>query len=625
MLEGARTDWEEISPHVGFLRDPGGALSIDDLLDGDSPDRFLALAGRSADFGYTHDIIWLRFAVTNASDHAMFRIAFRENFLQRFSVWFVDGAGKVTALEDQGAGSVFSSRRVAYPELTVPLALAPGAKGSIYVRYWSGGSSELSWRVYESEAFADWSSRRTARNFVYYGMMILLTVAALVAFAVTRQKVFGAYGVYALFGLLFMMHADGNGFEFLWPNLPRFNAFATVPLGAGLIVSGTVFARCFLQTRRFHPYLDMAMRATILLALGLTLATLAIDAQPIKRVLIILSLAATILFTVAGLVAARTRFREVRFYVLAWTGAVISSTIMMLRHWFGVEISEEVQFNSIRIVLVFDAAMMGLAILDRINQMKLVRQMALEASLSEARKSLELGRRLQDLEQQVSLAERLARAERRNLTETVHDLRQPLTALRLNIRNVTDAGSRPEAVAEVERTIGYLESIVTTQLAQALSLPAEPLRSEGPGTMTPLEPVMAAVIGMFAADAAEKGLHLRMVPTSLAAAVPPLALMRMLSNLVANAIRATERGGVLVGVRHGGGPRIEVRDTGSGLTPLRFQDAMAHGPAAAVTAQGSGLGLSIVRDLALRHAMRFDLGESRQGGTTLRLWLPPGQ
>ena len=62
-------------------------------------------------------------------------------------------------------------------------------------------------------------------------------------------------------------------------------------------------------------------------------------------------------------VAARTRFREVRFYVFAWCGAVIASAIMTARHWFGIDIPEDTQLDAMRVVMVFDAAFMGLAIL----------------------------------------------------------------------------------------------------------------------------------------------------------------------------------------------------------------------------------------------------------------------
>jgi signal transduction histidine kinase len=126
---------------------------------------------------------------------------------------------------------------------------------------------------------------------------------------------------------------------------------------------------------------------------------------------------------------------------------------------------------------------------------------------------------------------------------------------------------------------------------------------------------------MFQADADAKGLRLRAMPSSLTAAVPPLDLMRMLSNLVANAIKATETGGVLVGVRRGGGLRVEVHDTGSGLPPAIFEAAQ-NTTARRPSQDGHGLGLSIVADLAAKNGLRFEHISSPRGGTVLRLWFP---
>ncbi|WP_218155485.1 sensor histidine kinase [Poseidonocella sedimentorum] len=625
VLTGQTLSWREIAPHVRALRDPGRGL---DLAGARAAPAFAPLEGESADFGYTRDVIWLRLGLVNGRETTEWRLAFRENFLQLFEVWLVQEGGAVTQLEALDDRAPFRARAVAYPELVAAFSLAPGAGGEVFVRYWSGGSSELSWSLMTEAAFADWAARKTAKNFIYYGMLLLLMTGALVAFVFTGQRVFGAYSLYALFGLLFIMHADGNTFRYLWPEGPRFNGFASVLLGAGMIISGANFARIFLQTRRYHPRVDVVLMGLVAGALGLVLSTVVVDAQPVKKLLVILSFAATLAFTGAGLVAARTRFREVRFYVIAWTGAVLSSGIMTMRHWFGIEISEELQFDSIRIVLVVDAALMGLAIVDRFNQLKQTRQEALERSLRQARKSIELSRRMEDLERQVSLAERLSQAQRRSMTETVHDLRQPLNALRLNIRNAAERTEDPAVAAEAERTVAYLEELVATELTRALEAgdegaPETPTDRAAPAAeLTPVGDVLVSVQDMFASDATEKGLRLSMVPSGLAAPVPPLALMRMLSNLVANAIRATEAGGVLIGVRHAGGARIEVHDTGPGLDPVRFAAARAGAAAsAAPPGEGTGLGLAIVADLAARHGLRFTHSPRPGGGTCLQLWL----
>lgn len=614
------TEWAAINPALSYLRDPTRNLSLEAA----RAREFTPLERGTADFGYTRDVIWLRFDLHNRLENDEFVLAMRENFLQLYEVFQVDARGQAALIDRQNDRTVFSNRRIAAPELTTPLTLAPGARATLYVRFWSGGSSELSWRVMTTSAYQERSAQRTARNFVFYGMAILLATAAATAWALTRRREFGAYALYALAGLLFVMHADGNTFQYLWPNLPLFNAFASVPLGMGLIIGGLNFARTFLNTPHFHPRLDMVLLGMIVATLAVGASTLVIDAQPIKRLLILFALASTALLALSGVIAARTRFREVRFYIIAWAGAVISAMLMTLRHWFGIEISEDLQHDSLRVVLIFDAVLMGLAIIDRVNWLKQSQQDALEISLAQARRTVALNLRMQDLERQVSIAERLAARQKTQLSQTAHDLRQPLTALRLNLRSVMGEDKDPQTISEVEDTLGYLETLVAQQLSTALS------REDGApvdsAPQTRLGDAMASAVDMFSADASAKGLRLRAVPCTLGTDIPPLDLMRIVTNLVSNAIKATDTGGVLVGVRRGGGLRIEVHDTGSGLPRGVFEAARAaagKGQPPPLSPGTHGLGLSIVADLAAKNRLRLELLPGPRGGTTLRIWLAP--
>ncbi len=616
-LLSPETGWAAITPNLSYLRDPTRNLSLEAA----QGTEFVPLGRSTADFGYTKDVIWLKFAVTNRLETDDFVIAVRENFLQLYEVFLVPETGEARRIDAQNDRTVYSNRQVPYPELTTPFSLAPGESATVYIRFWSGGSSELLWRIMTRPAFEGWSAQRTARNFIFYGMGILLASAAAVSYLVTRRAEFGAYALYALAGLLFVMHADGNTFQYLWPNLPLFNAFASVPLGVFLIAGGLNFARTFLNTRAFHPWLDKVLLGMLIFALATGASTILIDAQPVKRFLILLALVSTATLALSGVIAARTRYREVRFYLIAWVGAVISASLMTMRHWLGIEISEDLQYDSLRVVLILDAVLMGLAILDRFNWLKQSQRKALETSLAQARKTVELNMRMQDLEHQIGIAERLAEKQQTRFTQAAHDIRQPLNALRLNLRSVMGDGNDAQTMHDVEDTLGYLETLVAQQLSTALTQDDTPSADAEGAAPIPLGDVLISAADMFEADAAAKGLRLRVVPSTTQVALPPLDLMRMVSNLVSNAIKATETGGVVIGVRHGsGGLRIEVHDTGPGLPQTVFEAAKSgRGPVPSET--GTGLGLQIVAELAAKHGLRFERAHGDRRGTVLQLWL----
>lgn len=623
----------DVVGHVSYLLDATRALTLEDVRQAAAAGQLTPVAGKSVDFGYTKSMIWLRFSTANGTrSESDWRLYFRENFMQVFEVHRIDADGSARTLIAQDEQSAFSSRPVPYPELVVPFDLEPGSTATFFVRYWSGGSSELSFSIETAQSFEDIATGRSARNFIYYGMIVLLTALALAALAATRHPVFLCYAGYSGSALLFTMHADGNGFKCLWPNSPAFNGVATIVFGSGIIIFGALFARVFLRTRRFHPLMDKLLAGAMYVTIAMLVATAFADNQAIKKTLVLVAFLSILLFTASGIVAARKRFKEVRFFVVAWSGAVISSAIMTARHWLGIEISEEVQYDSIRIVMVSDATLMGLAIWDRINQLRAANTLALRESLDQARRNLQITERLQELEKHYATVLDLVANKDRQIADTFHDLRQPLHALRLNVRNLTSGTAAADGGAgDVEQTLAYLEQLVAEQLERSRQTEHAPgpIELRHPSTeLLSTNDVLRGVHEMFLPDARAKDLRFTYVPTSAQAQIDPLVLMRIVTNLVANAITYTQKGRVLLGVRRRDGRlRVEVHDTGPGMTAVEFGEACKREVRLDKTrdlAEGMGYGLSIVSSLARKHDLAVSVAPGRRGGTGVIVEVPAG-
>jgi signal transduction histidine kinase/DNA-binding response OmpR family regulator len=104
-------------------------------------------------------------------------------------------------------------------------------------------------------------------------------------------------------------------------------------------------------------------------------------------------------------------------------------------------------------------------------------------------------------------------------------------------------------------------------------------------------------------------------------------LRQMLTNLVTNAHLYTEEGGTLTlrAARHGtAGVRIEVADTGRGMSPSELEhvfERFSRGAGSTGT-PGTGLGLSIVKSLVDLHGGTIDVASTPGGGTTFAITLP---
>jgi len=220
-------------------------------------------------------------------------------------------------------------------------------------------------------------------------------------------------------------------------------------------------------------------------------------------------------------------------------------------------------------------------------------------------------------------SERANRAKSRFLAAVCHDLRQPVTALRLYLDLIGPdmEGRKGERyVGKAARALGSCEAMVGS-LLEAARLEA------GQVTATPVPFELGPLVANIASDAGvvaeAKGIALQVVPTRARVYTDPQLLERILRNLVSNALRYTDTGGVLIGTRRCGGfLRIEVWDSGCGMPP----DALAHiweeFYRASQEQGGLGLGLSIVRRLAV--LMKCPLGvRSREGrGSVFSVTVP---
>ncbi len=225
-----------------------------------------------------------------------------------------------------------------------------------------------------------------------------------------------------------------------------------------------------------------------------------------------------------------------------------------------------------------------------------------EADLIRSNETLEqrVADRTARLDQARADAERANDAKSRFLAAIGHDLLQPLHAAQL----FTDALIE-QLPADTQRTTAQQIRGALDSTGDLLSGLLDMSRLEAGGLVPeprafPLADVLEPLASEFRALAAERGLRFRYRATRAWVHTDPQLLRRVLQNFLANAVRYTQRGGVLLGVRHAQGQlRIEVHDSGPGIPEsqqVAIFEEFRRGENAA--GQGLGLGLAIADRIA---------------------------
>jgi two-component system OmpR family sensor kinase len=218
-------------------------------------------------------------------------------------------------------------------------------------------------------------------------------------------------------------------------------------------------------------------------------------------------------------------------------------------------------------------------------------------------------------------------AQQHFVADAAHELRSPLTALKLQLQaamRAQDEAARQAAVqqlgAGIERAIALVE--------QLLALARQEAAGQGAPEPVDLEELARQAVSSLLATAHAKRLDLGLAtsePVQVVAA--PDALRLILANLLDNAIKYTPAGGridIALG-RDGQGAWFAVEDSGPGVPEAereRVFDRFYRLPGA--EAAGSGLGLAIVRTVADRLGARVTLGRSSAlGGLRAEVRFPP--
>jgi two-component system OmpR family sensor kinase/two-component system sensor histidine kinase QseC len=234
---------------------------------------------------------------------------------------------------------------------------------------------------------------------------------------------------------------------------------------------------------------------------------------------------------------------------------------------------------------------------------------------------------IQELNRLLARVQKAFATQRAFIADAAHELRSPLTAVRLQLQ-LLDRASNGEARAEARAQLGAAVDRATHLIEQLLTLArAEPGEAPVKPLLLKLESIAAEAIAETHAFALARNIDLELQNDGQPQVLgDPASVRTLVRNLVDNAVRYTPEGGqVLVRTRATpSGATLDVIDNGPGIPPEERERSFDRFFRRAASPDGgSGLGLAIVKAIAEAHGARVALNDAPGGGLHVSVAFPP--
>jgi len=617
-LPGDPRFYEKIAGHADFFLDPSAELSVEQVIDEGA---FQPIRTKYPAFGLGTFRVWLKLTVTNTSESdGTWRLDIARQYVEELNAYVVREGDVVETILQHSATQKFHDRPIINRFLLADFQLAAGETAEIYVGYTSSAATFMPVGVGAPDEVVrnhwDESNFNTALNGALIAMMIIAGVLS----PIIGRNLSLAFILYIFAGTAYVFHADGYTFQHLWPSSPEYNDQLNLTFMLLMPVFGLHFSRVLFKLEEHSLRLNQFM-----IGLSLMLAVIAILSIPLYSVRSFMVFGyslvpiSVLIQLGVGIFALRKKLLGATAFLAGVSFVFISLAYATIAHLVPGHYNLDATLDVGHVALIAECIAFAAAILLRILGMRRQRDEAVTAELALAQEKLQLTTQLQKSQKDYIDARKLSDRRRDQLASVSHDLRQPLTALRGTLTRI--GGDNEDVTNQMHAALDYLESLAREQML------ADPPVGEAVATSDNIEAfslniILESIYEMFAEDAASKGIELRFRPTTLTAQTDPFALMRVISNLVSNAVHHSAKGGILLGVRRRAGKAsIEVWDTGRGMSEdemAQFLKRHERGDAS----EGSGLGLDIVQSLCKQHNYDFQLTSRSGKGTRASFTVP---
>ncbi|PVY77502.1 diguanylate cyclase [Tamilnaduibacter salinus] len=330
-----------LGPHLEFLKDPEGVLSLSDARSPALADRWRAARADIPNFGYTDAVYWTRVTLPPAQgERRRFMVEIDYPVLDRLDVSLWHGGEQLRSFR-LGDRIPYAERPVDHPGFVFPVHLSGGQPTDLYMRVQTSSSLQLPIRLWRPEALIGHDFERATAFALFYGAMLIMAIYNLLIFLAVRDASYLYYVFYVLSMVALVAGIHGVTFKYFWPGSTGLNDVSLILALSGMVFFPSLFTRHFLKMPQDRPRMAKMLVGLAALAVLTAIGSFFLPYRELMVTTIMLAGSAIVLNFASGIVRWWDGFHAARYYNLAWTFMLGGGLIMLLnkigvapRNWF---------------------------------------------------------------------------------------------------------------------------------------------------------------------------------------------------------------------------------------------------------------------------------------------------
>lgn len=554
-------------------------------------------------FGFTSSAYWVKLTVLSPMQaRDLYLLSLDYPLMDHVDFYAPDSLGIYSKIET-GYAKPFLSRPIMHSQFIFPLTPQPGSSTTYFLRFQNSDRLEIPLSLWERKKFLESDQSSQFFNGIFLGLVCSAILLNLLMYITFRDVSYLHYTSFLFFFSLFVATHSGVVYEYLWPQiLSSWNHYIAYAIG-GLLFSLVLLAQSYLSSRERFPSVH---RVLVWLGCVQAITLLACVFLPTRAgTLLQVLMTIVTMGTVFGVSVVTSHSNRIaRYFLAAWIIALLTGVMYSVKalgflqmEWFHVEILAGVW------VVQFIILSLGLGerLLQTRREKELLQKKAIE--------SLEKANQLKD----------------EFLANTSHELRTPLNGIIGIAESIIDGATGPlseetkENLSMVVFSGRRLANLVNDILDIAKLKNGEIILKEN---AVDLRQIGNMVLTVLAPLANKKSIELvnTIDPNLPFARADEDRLQQILHNLVGNAIKFSTQGRVSLRATVAEQEIIVcVEDSGIGIAAdqlsMVFESFQQGDATVARTHGGTGLGLSLCRQLVLLHGGRIWVESEEQKGS----------